>query len=308
MTDVVDLGSVGIKLPAGKANGNGETFDAYAAINAVNFSTLKHMATSALLCRFRADNPETDKEAFRVGRMLHACTLEPERWASEFVIEPDFGPHFTKDGKPAKNPKSTDSYKAALEAWKRGLPPGAQQLDQEEHTLIERAAAAIKAHRVAGPLVRGGRREHVIRWTDPVTGVACKGRLDLIDNRVLDIKGTRQQSVWAFLRDAARLLYYGQCAWYHDGGIIAGALPANAPLPVVIGAQTCEPFDVIPVRMLPETYEAGQRLYRELLDRYVACQRAGWWPGLAEDFVDWTLPRYAPGVEDESGLADGDAW
>jgi PDDEXK-like uncharacterized protein DUF3799 len=306
MSDVVDLGSLGVALPRARANGNSDTVDEYAAINAVNFSTLKHMATSAKLCRYRADHPEPDKEAFRIGRMLHACTLEPERWVREFVIEPDFGEQLTKDGKPAKNPKATESYKAALANWKSGLATGAQVIEADEHALIERAAAAVKAHRVAGPLITGGRREHVIRWTDPVTGVACKARLDLIDHRVVDLKGTRQQSVRQFLRDSASLLYYGQASWYHDGCVLAGALPPDAPLPVVIGVQTCEPFDVIPLRMLPETYEAGQRLYRDLLDRYVQCQGAEWWPGLAEDFVNWHLPNYAPGVE--TGLDDGDPW
>jgi PDDEXK-like uncharacterized protein DUF3799 len=306
MNDVVDLGAVGVKLPVGKANGNGEAFDDYSAINAVNFSTLKYMATSALLCQYRAANPEPDKEAFRICRMLHAATLEPERWAREYVVEPDFGPQMTAKGEIATSPKATNGYKEALARWKATLAPGAEVIEPEEQARIARSAAAIKAHRIAGPLTRGGRREHVIRWTDPVTGVACKGRLDLVDNRVLEIKGTRQQSVWAFLRDAANLLYYGQCAWYHDGCIISGELPPDAPLPAVIGAQHCEPFDVIPLRMLPETYEAGQRLYRDLLDRYVQCQAAGWWPGLAEDFVDWRVPRYAPGVE--TGLDDGDAW
>lgn len=291
MTETVNLGSMGVRLPRVQAN----DFADYAALEALNWSTLKHMATSAKLCRWRADNPAPDKEAFRIGRLIHVATLEPERWAREYVLEPDFGEILTDDGKPAKNPKATKAYKEKLAAWKSDLPPRAQTVDPAEHAIAVRCADAIRSHRVTGPLLHGGKAEHTIQWTDARTGVRCKARLDLIATCVLDVKKTRRESVRRFLWDTAELLYHGQTAWYHDGAIASGELPSSTALPLVIGVQDCEPFDVIPLRMTPETYEVGGNLYRALLDKYVQCRAANWWPGLAESELDWTLPSYALG-------------
>ncbi len=278
----------------------------YVAIKAVNWSTLKLVATSPLLCQYRAERAAADRPPLRLGRRLHVATLEPERWLTDFVIEPDFGPQYTTKGELATNPRATKGFKEAFATWQRSLRPGVEILEPDEHALITRCAASIRAHKKVAPLLKSGRTEQTIVWIDPVTGLKCKGRIDLLEEQVVDLKGTHRQTVRDFLNDATRFLYYAQLAWYHNGAILAGALKPDAEFPYMIGVQTVEPYDVIPVRMLPETYEAGCNLYRSLLDRYAQCQTAGWWPGLAEDFVLWGLPNYAPGVEVDEPLPEDD--
>ena len=305
MGDVVDLGSVGVQLPLKATNSNTDAFDAYSQIQAVNWSTIKLIATSPKLCRYRAEKPETDKIAYRKGRLIHVATLEPDRWAREYVIEPDFGPHYTDKGELATNPKSTKSYKTAYKAWRESLDPNALIVSPEERAMGDRCAAAIREHRITGPLLDGAKCEQVITWTDPETGIKCKGRVDMLKRCVIDLKGTRRDNVRRFIWDTAEWLYYAQVCWYQWGAVCARLLPPDGDYPLAIGVQMDEPHDVIPLRMTSETFEAGNNLFRSLLDRYVECQQADWWPGLCEDFVEWTLPPYALGLERQP---DGDAW
>jgi hypothetical protein len=272
----------------------------YNAIQALNWSTLKHLATSPLLCRHRVDNPQPDKEAFALGRAIHVATLEPERWTREYVVEPDFGEQLTKNGEPAKNPKATAGYKSARADWVASVAPGAIVLDAADHALAERCASAIREHRVAGPLLYGARAEEVITWTDPETGTECKGRLDGITPRhLLDIKSTRRDSVRRFAWDVSEYLYHAQIAWYHDGAIAAGVLSPGADGPYLIAVQTSEPHDVMAFRLPLITLITGRAVYRNLLTKYLQCQAANWWPGVAPELVDLELPQSAAPQQQE---------
>ena len=260
------------------------THDTYAEIPALNWSTLKHLAVSALMLRWRVDHPQEDSRSLALGRAIHCAVLEPERWASAYVAQPDFG-----DGR----------YKAAKEAkaaWLLDLPPAAEVLSADDHALAERCAAAVRAHPVAADLLRGGRAEEVIRWTDEETGIACKMRGDFITPAgLLDLKSTRQPTVRAMARDFASRLYHGQLAYYHSGAIAARLIPSSAEPPRVIAVQTVEPYDVVCSRLRLADLERGIGLCRTLVRRYAACQAASYWPGLAPGLIDLELPAWSPG-------------
>lgn len=277
-----------------------EPADGYDALPGLNWSTLKLVHASPMLCKLRTTEPREDSEALELGRAIHCALFEPDRWRSDYTREPDFGPRLTKDGKPTKNPKATSEYKSAFAAWRAGLPASCQVISDDVFFTAERCAAAVLKHRIAGPLLRGGQREKVIEWVDAGTGTVCKGRLDLLTPRyVADLKSTRHQSVRAFLRDAEQLLYHGQKAWYHDGAIAAGALPADADRPYVVSVQTGGAFDVACYQLDPFTLDAGRRLYRGLLARYRECQAADMWPGIAPDLIQWRVSGFAAGTESE---------
>lgn len=257
----------------------------YEAIDAMNWSTLKLLATSAKLLRWRVDRPREDTEALERGRRIHTAVLEPAKW-SRVVPLPDFGDMRTKAAKTAR-----DEWLVANQ--------GAEAIDADEHALCERVAASVREHPAAARLLAVGRAEQVITWIDRPSGLPCKARLDfLAPGHLADLKTGRWQSVRDIARDRAMYLDHGQLAFYLDGAIEAGLLPADASHHI-IAAQTIEPYDVVVGALAPEDLDKGRMLCRRLIDRYLACRAADWWPGLAPEVVVLRLPEWAAGGAEE---------
>jgi len=258
----------------------------YNEIPGMNWSSLKRIHASPAEYLYRVTNPEPDKAAFALGRALHCAVLEPDRWGTDFVGQPDFG-----DGR-------TKAAKAAKADWLLTVGPGTEIVSADDFETISRMADALRAHRVAGPLLTGDRAEQVVQWQDPITGLACKGRLDILTSRVVDLKSAREIHPRQFGAAAARYLYHGQIAWYHDGAILGGALPEDAEPPILIAAQKVAPWDVACYSVPEHVITAGRRLYRSLLDRFIECQAADYWPGCAPDLLDLELPQWGAGMLD----------
>lgn len=260
---------------------------AYESIDALNWSTLKLLATSPRMLKHRARTPRADTSALALGRAIHCALLEPHNWSSCYAVAPTF------EGKGSR---------AAKHTWLAERNPEVTWLDQEDYDLAQRCAGSIADHPVAMSLIVGGRREEVITWTDATTGIKCKARLDNIRATDLsDIKSTRHGTPRAFLRSASDLLYHGQLSWYHDGAIAAGVLSPDAERPAVVAVQTSEPFDVMPFRMTEAALWAGRSLWQSLIRRYAECQAADWWPGVAPGLLDYdVMPWSNTGDADES--------
>ena len=262
---------------------------AYDQIDAVNWSTLVHLATSAKLLEWRKSHPRDETRALRVGTALHCAVLEPERFARAYLAQPDLGDGRTKAGKEARA------------AWEASRDPSALVLDADEHALVVRCAAAAREHPAVRDLLRGGRAEEIVTWTDEETGIACKGRLDyLAPAWILDLKSTRAETLGELAREVAGRLYHGQLAFYRDGAIASRA-GSDAAQVIVVALQTVEPYDVIPARIQVEDLERGRALYRDLLRRYAECQAANWYPGLAPGVVNLSLPEWTRGGAEQRG-------
>lgn len=305
---------------------------AYDAIEALNWSTLKLIETSPALLKYRLTNPRPDTPSLRLGRAIHCAVLEPERWSSgAYVVEPDADKR-TREGKAERAKWLVDlvggdaiarpdfgdlrkkENKAARDAWEEDLPEGAVVFDgtekvdpllpdhvevisAEERALAERLAKAAREHPKAAEYLSLARTEETITWTDPETGVPCKARLDVGKPMfVLDLKSSRRTNLRTIGVDFARYLYHGQLAFYHDGAIASRLIPADAPTPRVLVLQTVEPFDVVPGWIGEWDLNQGRALYRSLLTRYLECQAADWWPGLAPEPVEIPIPEWAPGA------------
>lgn len=265
----------------------------YDAIEAVNWSTIVHLATSPKLMRWRVEHPRRETPALVLGTAIHCAVLEPERWPTAYRRAPFFGDLRTKAGKQARA------------EWLASLHDDTTVLSAEDYDTAERCADAVRSHPVAANLLRGGRAEEIVTWTDAETGLACKSRLDFITAQiVIDLKSTRLTTLGAIAREFASRLYYGQLAMYHDGAIASRRIYGDeTPRSIVV--QTVEPYDVVPLRLTRDDLERGRGLYRSLLRKYVECQAAGWWPGLAPTLIDLDLPAWAPGGDDEN---EGDEW
>jgi hypothetical protein len=255
---------------------NAEKYD---QIDALNWSTLKLMENTPARARHLFDHPEEirDKAAYVSGRAVHCKILEPARFEHEYICQPDFGDGRTKAAKQAKA------------EWLLSIPDGAQVISEADFRMAERCSDYASSDDELRSIFTGGEYEKIVTWE--TAGLKCKGRVDFLKDRIVDLKMTRHDSVDAILRDAEKYNYHGQVAWYHDGCVRAGLISGKVlPLLVFIHASHGSAFvDKLVLDMVYGTYEDGCRKYKKYLSRYMDCTEAGWWPGMCSTRMFWVL-------------------
>lgn len=283
----------------------------YASIEALNFSTLKKIEVSPAWLKHCVDHPEeeSDKSSFRQGRATHCATLEPERFLDDYIVQPDFAQMARDmfDGTLHKKAAQLQRDTLAAEWFEKNNRPGVEVISQDEFDIALRSAKAIRSHPVAAKLLDGAQCEHVIRWYNPDTGIECKGRVDINCGRIVDLKTTRRNNVSEILMDATRFGYHAQVAWYHDGAVIAGAIPKDAlpPMGIFVNASSKTSFvdvAVLDMENTPWVLDAGRLVYKNWIYMYRGCQIANKWPGMAPAMVNWTLPDWALNEDKEDEI------
>ena len=260
----------------------------YFAIQALNWSTLKHMHESPMRCRHRQQHPRPDTDSLIVGRALHCRVLEPESFGARYAVCD------------VRRDARTKVYQEWLAAHS-----GMDALTVAEADMVEAMARAVEEHPVAAGLVKGGRFEATIRWD--IEGLPCKARLDYLVSAgagVVDLKSveTSRFAPRRFASEAAGRLYHGQLAWYYDGAVAAGVLPVTACFPWLVAVEKAPRgesrywHDVAVYQLTTEDYDAGRALWRDLFARYRECVASGWWPGVAPAPLELKLPAWAPGM------------
>lgn len=271
---VTDLSS---KLAAELDRPEPEPPDHYTAIAAMNWSSLKLMADSPLEFHYHRDVPRADTPHFALGRACHCLILEPDEFAGRFGV---YDAAFDKRHK-------------AFQEW-LAENPGKTPLKQKAWDDAHYAAEAVRKHPEASAVLRGGRYEETITWTDEATGVACKARLDYVcPTGLRELKTTTDIREEAFSKDATNMLYYGQLAWYDNGARASRAIGADAELPLVIAIEKTAPYDVGVYEVPLGTMDLGRSLCSSLLRSYTQCLDADWWPGKMPGRGQLTLKPWA---------------
>lgn len=276
----------------------------YGAVKAVNWSSLKHMSVSPRMFRYRLTHPEPRKPAWVLGGAIHCIVIEPEKFADRYVtldaetidaVAPGRG---LKEGKALveEHPEwgtaamTSAEYQAACVAL---AFPGKEQLTERQRAICIAARDAVREHRTARELLRGGCAEEVVTWTDGYTGLAAKGRIDYLrPDLVIDLKSSRDPTPAKFERDAVNYGYAAQVAFYHDGARAAKRITGDRR-PCVIAVRTKDDFDVAAFQLTQEALDTGRAIYRSLLQRVAECTQADYWPGVAPELRDLNLPPWA---------------
>ncbi len=279
-------------------------FTDYAKIPAINFSILKHMSVSPRMFRYRLTHPEPRKKTWILGGAIHCVVLEPEAFADRYLT---LDAETVKGIAPARNSKegkalvgehpewatdkmTSDEYQAACVAI---TYPGKEILSASQHATCLAAGEAVREHRVARELLRGGLAEESLTWTDDRTGLQCKGRLDYLrPDLVIDLKSSRDPSPSKFERDAVNYGYAAQVAFYQDGASAALRITGERR-PCVIAVRTKDDFDVAAFQLTEEALGMGRMIYRSLLQRVEECTAANYWPGVAPELRSLNLPPWA---------------
>jgi len=260
----------------------GLTFADYCAVDAVNWSTLRHMADSPLHYLHAVTTTREDTDAMRVGRAVHTSVLEPDRFPLEWTVY---------DGRRAG--KAWDEFAAANAA------KGILSVAEYERCLAIRDA--VWAHEGAAEILRGCRYETSATWTDPATGLACKCRPDAVKPGVLaDLKTAKSIDARKFQRSAWDLGYFGQLAFYAEGIRVETGEGVD---PFIIAVESTPPHDVGVFRVEPISLAMATDAAMELLGRVAECRESGRWPGMYPEAQTLELPPWAFDAENDiSGL------
>lgn len=271
----------------------GMPFEEYLSIDAVNFSTLKHIDVSPLHYRDARDNGIADKPAFALGRAAHTAILEPERWGERYLVQPEYVERIEK----GKTKRVKLSRRDDMPEW-RALVEQAAAEGKAIITVEDSQIAPIVADRVHSDPVASLRfkgdvdTEVTVLWTHPGTGLRIKSRLDVVNRSMGVLCDPKTVAfidpprMWSHFE---RLLYLAQFAMYQDAWRAAtgDALPFEA-----IAIEKTRPYDVAVCPVPQPHLDYGRSLYGTWLEELARCLESQQWPGVARGEV---LPFERPG-------------
>jgi hypothetical protein len=260
----------------------------YDAINGLNWSLLKHMRVSPLHLANARKAGVIDTPPMARGRGGHTAVFEPDRFALDFAV-------WTGDRRAGKE---WEAFKAAH--------AGRTILKEDEYQACLAMRDAVRAHPAAGAAIAHGQAEVTVTWEDPVSGTKCKSRQDWIGGTILDLKTTADIDRRRFAASAFRYGYVHQLAWYRWG--VECATGVTSYPCQIIAVESEAPHDVALYTLDELDLGAALEEVKELLARYVECERAGSWPGRFGSETTLPMPPWAWNDEDaasELGLIIG---
>lgn len=223
----------------------------------------------------------TDSPALAFGRAFHAALLEPDIFAAQWTVEPDFGDCRYKEAK------------AARDLW-RAENAGKECLSAKDADRIGRMLASVAAHPLASRAIRDGQSEVTVRWTDEATGLQCKARADYYVGGkfpyVLDVKTCLDASPSEFARSIAKYGYHIQHAHYCEGFRVAGQPLSNY---LLLAVESAAPYAVALYHIDAEAEGRGFALRQKAIDSLAACMNTGDWPAYAREITALSLPKWA---------------
>jgi hypothetical protein len=253
----------------------------YHADPAFSQTQAKILLESPARYRWRMENPEPPRDAFDIGTAVHTKVLG----VGDQVVGLPFDSWRTKAAQ-----EQRDEMRAA------GFVP----LLAKDALTVDRMAEAVLAHPAArGAFEAEGDVELSMWWTDPDSGVECRGRIDKAAATsagisLVDLKSTADGSPRAFASSAAKFGYRLQGGAYCDGWEqITGDQPAGflfvtveKEAPHLVGTYSLAPLDV----------EEGRDKWRLACARLADYRARDEWPSYADEpepFAHLYLPAWA---------------
>ena len=259
--------------PAGLVHGLPEL--EYHALPGLSSTGIKHLLRSPAHYQWHKNN-RVEKPAFDMGHAVHADALETG--LDVVRIEAD-----------------SWRTKAAQEARDAAHAAGKVPLLAADADRAADIARAVKAHPIAGPLLTSGQPEVSLLWTDPTTGVDCRGRLDYLrhlnDGRpaIVDVK-TTGKSALTFSRSVIDYGYDTQ-AWHYADGY--ERVTGVEPVWLWVVVETEPPHGVIVRQASPDVMYVGSLKTRHARELYRDCTEAGVWPSYTPEIEPVDLPAWA---------------
>jgi hypothetical protein len=148
-------------------------------------------------------------------------------------------------------------------------------------------------------LLETGTKQKELLWT--YCGRECSSTPDVFTSaRVADLKTSVSANPPKFVRDALRLGYHAQLAFY--GEALRTLKLANPIDHYLVCVESSAPYPVVIYELSPRALDFGMRLCRTWMERLLVCEAEDFWPGYSEATVLLDVPD-----DDFSFLVSGDA-
>ena len=270
-------------------------FGEYRDLQGVNWSTLGKMRASPAHYRHADTISRRPTPDQATGSAVHTLVLEPDEFPARYVIYHGEGTRASKE------------YRAFV----ADVADVRAVLKRAEYEEVQAMADAVDQHPAAGPLFTSGWAERSFTWTDPATGLICKGRTDWLAydgivtgdagqpdrQRVIlvDLKTARSSDAREFGRSAASYGYHMQLAHYR-AGLLANGIEVSQVLIVVV--ESSAPYDVCVYEITDDQLAKASAEVAALLARVKECQESDNWPGRSDEITPLDLPAWVMGSDD----------
>lgn len=264
----------------------------YFAADGISKSGLDLIARSPAHFRYAA--PRVASRNMEIGTAIHTAILEPERFASQYMLLRDVEDRRASAYKEAAKVHGSERVLTGPESDKvAGM--------QESVWLNAEAAEFLRDSRT--------RTELSIFTTDPVTGVAVKCRFDaLLGVSGLDLKKTQDARPEQFIRSVWNYRYHVQAAFYAD--VFEWETGESLDDFRFLAIEEEAPNASKLYRLPHDVIAYGRKLYRAALNTYAECLESDHWPSLGGSTetlnpTGWMLAEMENDA-DESGMTFGD--
>lgn len=275
-------------------------FTDYLSIDALSQSGIKRLMKSPAHYLVKTESTP----AMELGRAIHAIVLEGRHPTDVAALKPASRKP-TDTQRNAKNP-SVESMRAMAE-WEEfaARSEGKVVLSHVEFGCMVAITESIRrsdcAQQFLGQL---GRAEVTMVWTDPETGVRCKGRIDWLTEAGIpcDLKTCRDASPSAFGRHAWNMGYVHQDQFYRTGlQALTGQRPETF---VIVAAETDEPYCVAAYYSDEAACERAQVDIVRASLVYSHCKATHHWPAVyaGAPIKQLRVPGWA--LRDDNGETD----
>lgn len=212
---------------------------------------------------------------------------------------------------------------AWCQKWVSEIPPEVELATLDEITKAKQQSMRHRELPCNAALLDGAAFEVSIVWIDKLTGLTCKGRLDLLKGAVIadgkSMAETRKGEWVSFANQVYAFKYYGQAAFYLDGLFATGKVERpSMPCFKFWGVEGVEPYAPVVYSLIEADggysdiwLTAGRSLYHGLLMEIKRAIDADFWPGhnvgpggVVED-VELGVPEYILKKLDTGEWQDG---
>lgn len=252
----------------------------YHAIERISNSYLGILKRSPAHLIYALEHEPEEKDHFTFGRAAHDAVLRPLHFEEAW----------------ARAPEGDRRTKAVKEEWaKLEEEHGSMILKPDAYDKADALGKEVRSHVITSPILAApGHAEVTLLWTDPETGIKCKGRVDWLPasdwSWFFDLKTTTDASAKGFAKSLFAYGYFRQMAFYKGGLEVLGDRRDQV---AIIAVEKEPPFALSTFRVDEAALSAGEHEYKRLLKLYAQCASMDHWPGYEEGVVDISLPPWA---------------